>query len=215
MIDHTLLKATATEKEISLLCAEALDYGFACVCVNPSHVSLAVSLLKNTPVHVCSVIGFPLGATGANVKVYEANNVINCGATEIDMVMNIGALKEGRPKTVLEEIKEVVRAARNRAIVKVIIETCFLTQKEKILACNLASEAGADYVKTSTGYGSHGAVAEDVILLRNTLPQRVKVKASGGIRSLSQALDMIRAGAERIGTSSGNIIMKELLSTVF
>jgi deoxyribose-phosphate aldolase len=209
MIDHTLLKATATDSEITKLCKEARENNFASVCVNPAYVSLAAKLLKNSDVKVCTVIGFPLGASTSIVKAFETKNAIENGAEEVDMVINIGALKSGNYDEVLADIKAVVSAAGGLTT-KVIIETCYLTDDEKKKACELAKEAGADFVKTSTGFGIGGATVEDVKLIRATIGQSMKIKASGGIRSYDDAMKMISAGADRLGTSSGIKIIEDL-----
>lgn len=201
-IDHTLLKADAREKEIRRLCQEARQYGFYSVCVNGANVGLAYEELKGTDIRVASVVGFPLGAMASEVKAFEAANAIEKGAREIDMVINIGALKEGNKERVLEDIGGVVRAAGDRALVKVIIESCLLGQEEKILACKLAVEAGAHFVKTSTGFSRAGASVEDIRLMRELVGPQLGVKASGGIRDFKTALAMIEAGASRIGASA-------------
>lgn len=206
-IDHTLLKAFATSKEIMNLCAEANKYDFASVCVNPCNVALAHSLLKDTDVKVCTVIGFPLGANTSDVKAYETTSAIANGADECDMVINIGALKEGNVDLVYKDIKAVVDAA-NGVLVKVIIETCYLTPEEIVTACELSKKAGADFVKTSTGFGTGGAKAEDVALMRKTVGPDMGVKASGGIRNKDDFEKMIEAGANRIGCSAGVQIME-------
>lgn len=209
MIDHTLLKPDATADKVAQLCFEAKKYHFASVCVNPSYVKLCADLLKGTDVIVCTVIGFPLGATATEVKAFEAKNAIEHGATEIDMVMNIGALKAGDNETVahdIHEVAEVVHAAG--ALLKVIIETALLTDEEKVIACLLAKEAGADYVKTSTGFSGGGATVHDVALMRRTVGPELGVKASGGIHSTEEAEQMIAAGATRIGASAGIKIVK-------
>ncbi len=206
-IDHTNLKPMATERDIELLCEEALQYRFAAVCVNPYRVRLAAQLLKGSDVKVASVIGFPLGATLPGVKALEAKSVLEEGAEEIDMVINIGALKDGDDDLVLKDVKAVVDASSG-AIVKVILECCYLTDEEKVRACRLSTEAGAKFVKTSTGFGSGGATLEDVKLLRSNVPSSVGVKAAGGIRDFETAYALIQAGATRIGTSSGPKIVK-------
>lgn len=214
IIDHTLLKPVATQEDIVKLCNEAMEYGFASVCVNPFFVPLAFDLLKDSAVLVCAVIGFPLGSTTTTVKAFEAEEAVKNGAREIDMVINIGALKKHREDVVLRDIIAVVEAGRkanSEAITKVIIETCYLNRAEKILACQLAQKAGAHFVKTSTGFGSGGATVEDISLMRETVGQEMGVKASGGIRNLQQVLDMIKAGASRIGASAGVDIIKELV----
>lgn len=203
-IDHTLLKPDATADKIAQLCFEAKKYHFASVCVNPTHVKLCADLLRGTDVKVCTVIGFPLGATSTEVKVFETNNALENGATEIDMVMNIGALKAGDNELVAHDIHEVVETAHAAgAILKVIIETALLTDEEKVVACLLAKEAGADYVKTSTGFSGGGATVHDVALMRRTVGPELGVKASGGIHSHEEAEQMIAAGATRIGASAG------------
>ncbi|RPK15797.1 deoxyribose-phosphate aldolase [Priestia endophytica] len=206
MIDHTLLKADAKKEEIEKLCEEAKAHQFASVCVNPTWVSLSSSLLEGTDVKVCTVIGFPLGANTPEVKAFEAQNAISNGATEVDMVINIGALKDGNDQEVKRDIQAVVEASKG-VLVKVIIETCLLTEDEKIRACKLAVEAGADYVKTSTGFSTGGATVEDVALMRKTVGPDVGVKASGGVRNAEGAKAVIEAGATRIGASSGIAIV--------
>ncbi|GAB7388126.1 deoxyribose-phosphate aldolase [Bacillaceae bacterium] len=211
-IDHTLLKPEATGKDIEKLCAEAINYRFASVCVNPYFVPLAAKLLMGTGINVCTVIGFPLGANTTIVKVKETEDAVQNGADEIDMVMNVGALKERNDQAVFQDIKEVVKAAEGK-IVKVILETCLLTEEEKKRACLLAKEAGAHFVKTSTGFASGGATIEDVMLLRKVAGDRMGVKASGGIRDRETAIKMIESGASRIGTSSGVQIVKSDLNS--
>lgn len=210
MIDHTLLKAEATKDQIEKLCSEAREYQFASVCVNPVWVKEAAHALKGSTVEVCTVIGFPLGATTTETKVFETKNAIENGATEVDMVINIGALKNDDLITVEEDIRAVVQAAKGKAITKVIIETCLLTQQQKVSACQLAVKAGAEFVKTSTGFSSGGATIEDIALMRSTVGPEIGVKASGGIRSLADMNKMIEAGATRVGASAGVQIMKEL-----
>ncbi|ASI99481.1 deoxyribose-phosphate aldolase [Thermococcus celer] len=203
-IDHTNLKPYATAEDVVKLCEEAKEYGFYAVCVNPYRVKLAKETLMGSGVKVASVIGFPLGATPTEVKVFEAKRALDDGADELDMVLNIGALKDKDYEYVKRDIAEVVKVAHERgALVKVIIETCYLTEEEKVKACELAKEAGADFVKTSTGFGSGGATVEDVKLMRKVVGEEMGVKAAGGIRTYEQALAMIEAGATRIGTSSG------------
>jgi deoxyribose-phosphate aldolase len=210
LIDHTLLKPEATHDQITQLCEEAREYGFAAVCVNPTNVKLAAELLKGSPVAVCTVIGFPLGATLPEVKAYEAQQTIHHGATEIDMVINIGALKSEDYELVEQDIAAVARTCHdNGAICKVIIEAALLTEEEKITACQLAKKAGSDYVKTSTGFGPGGATVEDVTLMRRVIGPSMGIKAAGGIRTLETAKKMIEAGATRIGTSSGVKIVQE------
>jgi deoxyribose-phosphate aldolase len=212
MIDHTLLKPDATPQQIAQICAEAREYGFAAVCVNPVHVTQAVALLSGSATLVCSVAGFPLGATSTAVKVFETRQAIADGAREIDMVISIGHLKHGDNDHVLNDIRSVVEAAHTGgAICKVIIETALLTDEEKRRACLLAVEAGADFVKTSTGFASGGATVEDVALMRAVVGNRARIKAAGGIRTLADAHAMIAAGAARIGTSSGVAIVRETM----
>ena len=202
MIDHTLLKADAKECEVEKLCREALEYNFASVCVNPSMVEKAYSMLKDSEVKVCTVIGFPLGATTTEVKAFETEDVIKKGATEVDMVINVGKLKEGNLEYVKKDIEAVVNAAKGKALTKVIIETCLLNDEEKVTACKLSKEAGADFVKTSTGFSTGGATKEDIKLMRETVGENIGVKASGGVRSLEDAMAMIENGASRIGASA-------------
>jgi len=209
MIDHTLLKATATPEQIIQCCKQAKEYNFASVCANPCFVKLMSEELKGSGVKVCTVIGFPLGANSTGVKAFETEKAVADGADEIDMVINVGELKAGNLEYVENEIREVVRASQN-ALVKVIIETCFLDDNEKVTACRLAQNAGANFVKTSTGFGTGGAEVADVRLMRQTVGNIMGVKASGGIRSLDDALKMIEAGANRIGTSSGVAIIEGL-----
>lgn len=207
MIDHTLLKPDSTKEQILQLCEEAKEYEFATVCVNPSWVRTAAKELKGTSVGVTTVIGFPLGATSTFTKVAETRDAIASGATEVDMVINIGALKSKDEGTVYHDIKQVVRAASGQAVVKVIIETGFLTDEEKERACLLAKEAGADFVKTSTGFGPGQATVEDIRLMRETVGPNIGVKASGGVRDAESAKAMIEAGANRIGASAGIAIV--------
>lgn len=211
MIDHTLLKATATEEQIRQLCAEAIEFRFAAVCVNPAWVPLCAELLAGSPVRVCTVIGFPLGATLSAVKAFEAEQCIASGAQEVDMVISIGALKAGQFRVVQDDIAAVVKVAHSlEASVKVIIETAYLSAEEKVEACRLARTAGADYVKTSTGFGPAGATVADVALMRETVGPVMGIKAAGGIKTADDLLAMIAAGATRIGTSSGVKIISEL-----
>ncbi|MED4354182.1 deoxyribose-phosphate aldolase [Schinkia azotoformans] len=204
LIDHTLLKANATKAEVMKLLEEAKQYQFASVCINPTWVETAAEFLHNTPeVKVCTVIGFPLGATTPEVKAFETKNAIENGANEVDMVINIGALKDRQYDLVETDIKAVVDAAKGKALTKVIIETCLLTDEEKEKACELAVKAGADFVKTSTGFSTGGATIEDVALMRKTVGPGIGVKASGGVRNLEDAEAVIKAGANRIGASSG------------
>jgi deoxyribose-phosphate aldolase len=203
MIDHTLLKPEATRSEIEKLCAEAIRYQFAGVCINPAYVKLCAQLLHNSDIKVCTVIGFPLGATSSEAKVFETEQAIKDGAREIDMVMNIGMLKSGEYEYVEQDILAVVRMAhRSRVLTKVIIETGLLADEEKVKACALVKHAGADFVKTSTGFAGRGATTGDVALLRKIVGPDVGVKASGGVRSREQALALIASGANRIGTSA-------------
>lgn len=204
MIDHTLLKPDATADQIAQLCYEAKKHHFASVCVNPTNVKLCADLLRDSDVKVCTVIGFPLGATTTEVKVVETKNALENGATEIDMVMNIGALKAGDRQTVAHDIHEVVKTAHGAgALLKVIIETALLTDEEKVVACLLSKEAGADFVKTSTGFSGGGATVHDVALMRRAVGPELGVKASGGIHSHEEAEQLIAAGATRIGASAG------------
>jgi deoxyribose-phosphate aldolase len=213
LIDHTLLKADATKAEIVKLAEEAKEYSFASVCVNPTWVKTAAELLADSPeVKVCTVIGFPLGASTPETKAFETKNAIDNGATEVDMVINIAALKDKQDELVEHDIRAVVEAAKGKALTKVIIETCLLTNEEKIRACELAVKAGANFVKTSTGFSTGGATVQDVRLMRETVGPDIGVKASGGVRSLEDALAMIEAGANRIGASSGVSISKGELS---
>lgn len=212
MIDHTLLKAEATKEQIEKLCAEAKEFGFASVCVNPTWVKYCSELLQNSNVLVCTVIGFPLGANTTAVKVFEAKDAIANGAQEVDMVINIGALKDQNFELVQSDIAAVVEAAKGSAIVKVIIETCLLTEEEKVKACELSVATGADFVKTSTGFSTGGATAEDIALMRKTVGPELGVKASGGVRSLEDMQKMVEAGATRIGASSGVAIVKGLIA---
>lgn len=212
MIDHTLLKADATKDQIEKICAEAKEYNFASVCVNPTWVKLSSDLLSGTEVKVCTVIGFPLGASTLETKAFETKNAIDNGATEVDMVINIGALKGGDNELVERDIRTVVDAAKGKALTKVIIETCLLTEEEKVRACELSVKAGADFVKTSTGFSTGGATTEDIALMRKTVGPDLGVKASGGVRSAEDAQKMIEAGATRIGASSGAAIVNGLTS---
>ena len=205
-IDHTLLKPDTTDSQIEKLCQEADTHGFFSVCVNPTHVKLSAELLKDSDTKVCTVIGFPLGASTSTVKAYETVDAIENGADEIDMVINIGALKSGKHDLVREDIAAVVEAA-NDTLVKVIIETSLLSDDEKRVVCQLAKEAGCDFVKTSTGFSGGGATVEDVELMKTVVGENIEVKASGGVRSREDALAMIEAGATRIGASSGIAII--------
>lgn len=202
-IDHTLLKPDTTKNSILKIVEEAKEYKFASVCVNPHWVSLCYEYLKDTEVKVCTVIGFPLGATSTEVKVFETKQAISDGATEVDMVINLGELKSGNDELVKQDIQAVVEAAKGQALTKVIIETSLLSDDEKVRACKLAKEAGADFVKTSTGFSGGGATVEDITLMRKTVGPDMGVKASGGVRDLAGAEAMISAGATRIGASAG------------
>jgi len=209
-IDHTLLKPEATPEDIAQLCAEAVEYGFATVCVSPCFVQQAAQCLRGTPVHVCTVIGFPLGTTLPQVKAYETECAIEAGATEVDMVINLGALKAGNHELVQRDIEGVVRAAHaHDALVKVIIEAAALADDEKVTACSLAQAADADFVKTSTGYGPGGASLHDVALMRRTVGASMGVKASTGVRDYETANAMIEAGANRLGVSRGIKIVRQ------
>lgn len=210
MIDHTLLKPEATRDKIKELCNEAMEYNLGAICVNPYHVSYCREILKDSNVKIATVIGFPLGANTQKVKVFEAKDAINNGAHEIDMVINIGALKDKDFTLVKNDIEAVVKASHPNAIVKVIIETCLLTDDEKRKACELSMEAGADFVKTSTGFSTGGATVSDVQIMKSIVGDKLEIKASGGVRDLSTAREMINAGATRLGTSSGIKIIKEL-----
>ena len=209
MIDHTILKAVAKRQDVENLCEEAKANGFASVCVNPIHVPLAAKLLKGSSVEVCTVVGFPLGATSHEIKAQEAAWAVQEGATEVDMVIDIGAAKEGRFDDVEADIAGVV-AASKPAIVKVILEVCYLTEDEIVACCKAAVRAGAHFVKTSTGFGDSGATVEAVSLMRKTVGPDIGVKAAGGIRTAKDALAMVEAGANRIGCSAGLAIMAEL-----
>lgn len=207
MIDHTILKANASEEDVLKIIEEAKKYEFFSVCVNPYWVALAHEKLAGTKVSTCTVIGFPLGANTSEVKAYETKDAIANGADEVDMVLNVGAMKSKQYKKVLKDIQAVVQAADGKALVKVIIETALLTDEEKIKACEMAKEAGADFVKTSTGFSTGGATVEDVKLMRSTVGPDMGVKASGGIHNKEEAQAMVDAGATRIGTSAGVAIM--------
>jgi deoxyribose-phosphate aldolase len=201
MIDHTILKPEATSDEVRRLCKEAVEYGFASVCINSSNVILAAECLKGTPIPVCACVGFPLGAATTKAKAFEAKEAVENGAREIDMVINIGALKSGDYGRVKTDIEEVVIATKPAAIVKVIIEACLLTDEEKIKACELAKEAKADFVKTSTGFSKSGATVEDVELMRRVVGPEMGIKAAGGIRDYQKALKLLEAGACSLGMS--------------
>ena len=205
-IDHTLLKPEATKAQIEQLCAEAAEHQFASVCVNGSRVELAYSLLEDSNVQVCTVVGFPLGAMDADAKRYETEAAVDAGANEIDMVMNVGRFKDGELDCIVREIRDVVEAADDR-IVKVILETCLLTNDEIVQACKLVTQAQAHFVKTSTGFNNAGATLEHVKLMRETVGQFAGVKAAGGVRNAADAQAMIEAGATRIGTSNGVAII--------
>lgn len=208
-IDHTLLKSEATEEQIIKVCQEAREYKFASVCVNPCYVPLVSEQLMGSGVKTCCVIGFPLGATSTAAKVAETIDCIKNGANEVDMVINVGAIKSGNWKFVKNDIEEVCFAARGKALVKVILETCLLTKEEIVKACAVSKMAGADFVKTSTGFSKGGAKVEDIKLMRQTVGPDMGVKASGGIRDYKTALAMIEAGASRVGASSSVAIVKE------
>ncbi|HPW55388.1 MAG: deoxyribose-phosphate aldolase [Thermoanaerobaculaceae bacterium] len=211
LIDHTLLRPDATRSDVEKLCREAVQHHFFSVCVNPAHVPLAASLVRGTSVKVCAVVGFPLGAQTSEIKALEARRAIREGAREIDMVINIGALKGGDDELVLRDIRAVVEACKDgRALSKVILETVLLTDEEKVRACELSMRAGADFVKTSTGFSSGGATAEDIVLMARTVaPRRLGVKASGGVRTYADAVRMLEAGATRIGSSNSVKIVEE------
>lgn len=209
MIDHTALKPNVNTNDIIKLTKEAKEYGFYSVCVNPIWVELSAKELKGSTVAVCTVIGFPLGSNTTAIKVAETKDAINNGATEVDMVINIGALKEKDNEKVLADISQVVAVAKGQALVKVIIEACLLTDEEKVRACELAVQAGADYVKTSTGFSTGGATKEDIALMRKTVGTEVGVKASGGIHTKEDLEQMIKSGASRIGASASVSIVSE------
>ena len=206
-IDHTLLKPEATREQVDKLCEEAVEYGFYSVCVNTTWTAYCARKLRGKGVKVCTVVGFPLGAMDSRAKSFETRSALENGADEIDMVMNVGALKSGDLKIVEEDIRWVLRACRQNTILKVIIENALLTDEEKVLACQIAKRAGANYVKTSTGFASSGATVEDIALMRRTVGLEMGVKAAGGVRSYQDALDMIQAGASRIGASSSVAIV--------
>lgn len=206
-IDHTLLKADATQEEVIKLCEEAKQYDFFSVCINPNFVELAANQLENSDVAVCTVIGFPLGASTTSTKAFETKDAIEKGATEVDMVINISKLKDKKNDEVLQDIKAVVEAAKGKALVKVIIETCLLSLEEKERACLLSKQAGADFVKTSTGFSTSGATKEDIALMRKTVGDKLGVKASGGVRTYEDAISMIENGATRIGASASIAIV--------
>lgn len=212
MIDHTILKADATRASIEQLCKEALDYKFASVCINPTHVALCAQMLKGSEVKVCTVIGFPLGANTSAVKAFETTDAIANGAHEVDMVINVGRLKDKDYEYVKNDIKAVVQAAKGKALTKVIIEACLLTDEEKVKVCELSKEAGADFVKTSTGFSTGGATPADIKLMRETVGPEMGVKASGGVRSFDDADAVIKNGATRIGASASIAICEGKVS---
>ena len=217
MIDHTILKADATEEEVKVLCEEAAKYQFATVCINPCYIPQAVHILKGTQVGITTVVGFPLGNMTATAKAYETREAVELGATEIDMVINIGAMKDQKHDYIRHEIEAVVKAAKEASeetIVKVILETCLLTRDEIVKACELAVEAGADFVKTSTGFSTGGATVEDIALMREMVGPDIGVKASGGVRTYEDAKAMIAAGANRIGASASTAIATEELLNI-
>lgn len=208
MIDHTVLKADTPLETVKRICDEAMEYGFASVCINPCHVAYCADYLKDSNVNVCTVIGFPLGANTSAVKVFETKDAIANGADEIDMVMNIGALKDKNYDLVRDDVKAVVEAA-NGTLVKVILETCLLTEDEIKKACELCVEAKADYVKTSTGFSTRGATIEDVRIMKEAVHGKAKVKAAGGVRTPEDMVKIVAAGADRIGTSAGCSLVKK------
>ena len=203
MIDHTLLKQNATEEQIAKICEEAKENAFMSVCINPGYVKQCAELLKDTEVKVCTVIGFPLGATTSASKAFEAKDAIENGATEIDMVVNVGKIKSGNWEFVKDDIAAVAKEVNGKGLLKVIIETCLLNDDEKVKVCQIAKEAGADFVKTSTGFSTGGATPKDIALMRKTVGPDMGVKASGGIHTTEEAMSMIEAGATRIGASAG------------
>ena len=208
MIDHTVLKADTPLETVKRICDEAMEYGFASVCINPCHVAYCADYLKDSDVNVCTVIGFPLGANTSAVKAFETKDAIANGADEIDMVMNIGALKDKNYDLVRDDVKAVVEAA-NGTLVKVILETCLLTEDEIKKACELCVEAKADYVKTSTGFSTRGATIEDVRIMKEAVHGKAKVKAAGGVRAPEDMVKIVAAGADRIGTSAGCSLVKK------
>lgn len=208
MIDHTVLKADTPLETVKRICNEAMEYGFASVCINPCHVAYCADYLKDSDVNVCTVIGFPLGANTSAVKAFETKDAIANGADEIDMVMNIGALKDKNYDLVRDDVKAVVEAA-NGTLVKVILETCLLTEDEIKKACELCVEAKADYVKTSTGFSTRGATIEDVRIMKEAVHGKAKVKAAGGVRTPEDMVKIVAAGADRIGTSAGCSLVKK------
>jgi len=205
-IDHTILKPTTLITDIEKLCKEAITHNFYAICINSSYVNLAKGILKNSPVKIASVIGFPLGASTTKSKIYEANDCINDGATEIDMVLNIGLLKSGSHRLVEKEIYDIKKTIGSNTL-KVIFENCYLTNEEKITACKIALNAGANFIKTSTGFGIGGATVDDIKLMKNTVKDQIKIKASGGIKDFETAKKYLDLGVNRIGTSSGVAIM--------
>ncbi len=209
IIDHTILKPEASTEKLKHLCNEALENNFASVCVNPCNVALAAEILKDSNVKVCTVIGFPLGASTSKVKSFETEDAIKNGAEEVDMVINIGKLKDKDYDYVREDIKAVINSAKGKALTKVIIETCLLTDEEKVIACKLSKEVGADFVKTSTGFSTYGAKVYDVKLMRETVGQSMGVKASGGIHNLQETKALVEAGATRIGASASIAICEQ------
>ena len=212
MIDHTILKADASRESVEQICKEALEYKFASVCINPSNIELAAKMLAGSEVKVCTVIGFPLGANTTEVKAFETKDAIGKGAHEVDMVINIARLKDRDYDYVRNDIKAVVEASKGKALNKVIIETCLLTDEEKVKACELAKEAGADFVKTSTGFSTGGSTPADIKLMRETVGIEMGVKASGGVRCLADAEAVINSGATRIGASAGIAICEGKVS---
>lgn len=213
-IDHTILKADATEADIKKICKEAKENSFMAVCVNPVFVPLVAKELEGTDVSVASVVGFPLGANATRVKVFEAQCAIEDGATEIDMVIQVGALKSGNYAVVEDEIRQLVETCKGKALLKVIIETALLDMEEIEKACQLAVNAGADYLKTSTGFSTSGATVDDVKLMKKTVGNKAKIKASGGIRDAKTAREMIEAGADRLGASASVAIMNEIFRKI-
>ena len=208
LIDHTLLKATATIADIETLCKEAVEYDFYSVCVNSGYVTTAKKFLAGTDIKVCSVVGFPLGAMSAKAKYFETGEALSDGADEIDMVLNVGLLKSGEVNKALDEIISLKRCVGENRVLKVILETCYLTDEEKRLACRMALDAKADFVKTSTGFGSGGATLADVKLMKECVQDKAKIKASGGIRDYETAMQYVNLGVQRIGTSNGIAILK-------
>lgn len=209
IIDHTILKPEASIEKLKKLCSEALENNFASVCVNPCNVALAAKELKGSNVKVCTVIGFPLGASTSKVKSFETEDAIKNGAEEVDMVINIGKLKDKDYDYVREDIKAVINSAKGKALTKVIIETCLLTDEEKIMACKLSKEVGADFVKTSTGFSTYGAKVYDIKLMRQTVGNSMGIKASGGIHNLQEVKALVAAGATRIGASASILICEQ------